>query len=88
MKCEYGVCLNCEKEIVTKCGACNSPQAKTNDYTEVELNWSNGSRMKTAVCRECALGPIWKADKAELTKAIWSKWDAGFNTYDKGITIV
>lgn len=88
MKCEYGYCLNCEKEIVPSCAGCNGRQKPNEHYTEIELSWSNGSRMKTAVCIDCAHGPIWAADKQELTQAVWDAWDKSSQTYDKEVVIV
>lgn len=87
MKCEYGYCLVCEKEIAKSCGTC-STRKPTNDYTEIQLLWSNGSKMATAVCIDCAKGPVWKADKPGMTKAIWDAWDKMNHTYDKEIVIV
>jgi hypothetical protein len=87
MKCEFGYCLVCEKEIARKCGECSS-KTPTGEYTEVTLNWSNGSKMQTAVCIECAPEKIWKADKREMTQAIWDAWDKAGAKYDKGVTLV
>jgi hypothetical protein len=87
MKCEFGYCLNCEKEIAKKCSTCNKRELSS-DYTEVLLNLSNGSRMVTAVCIACSKGPIWNADKQQLTEAIWKAWDDLNHPYDKTVSIV
>lgn len=87
MKCEYGLCLVCEKEIAKPCGECGVKKP-TNDYTEVELTWSNGSKMATAVCTECAPERVWKADKDEMTKAVWAAWDKLKHPYSKEIVLV
>lgn len=87
MKCERGLCLVCEKEIAKKCTGCDA-LTNTQDYTEVELNWSNKSRMRTPVCIDCSKDKVWKADKMELTKAIWDAWDKQGARYDKEIVIV
>ncbi len=87
MKCEYGFCLVCEKEIAPRCGKCDS-RKPGNQYTEVFLTWSNGSKMKTAVCIECAKKKVWDADKQELTQAIWDAWDRVKAPYSKEIVIV
>ena len=89
MKCEFGFCLVCDKEIVPACKECGTRKlTKSSPYTEVQLPWSNGSRMNVAVCVDCASGPVWKADKKELTQAIWDKWDQMGHNYDKGIVLV
>lgn len=87
MRCEFGYCLICDKEIASKCDSCDSKR-NNSEYTEVLLNWSNGSRMTTPVCITCSKGPVWKADKMQMTQAIWDAWDKSGHTYDKGIVIV
>lgn len=88
MKCEYGYCLNCEKEIVPICPTCKTARAPNENYTEVELKWSNGAKMKTAVCIQCAKGPIWKADRKSLTQAVWDAWDKSNGDYSKEVVLV
>lgn len=88
MKCEKGLCLVCEKVIATKCGECGQSWKHNEHHTAVELKWSNGSRMSTPVCVECSRGPVWTADRAELTKVIWDAWDKLGATYDRNIVIV
>jgi len=51
------------------------------------IPWTNGSRMQMACCVACSKGPIWKADKMEMTKAVWAAWDKEGGTYDKEIVI-
>lgn len=87
MKCEFGVCIVCEKEIATKCPTC-SKRSPSEDYTEVQLNWSNGSKMQTAACLDCSKEKVWKADKTELTHAIWDAWDRSNQSYDREVVIV
>lgn len=87
MKCERGRCLVCEKEIAKKCSGCDA-MTNTQDYTEIELNWSNGSRMRMAVCINCSKDKIWKADKTEMTHAIWDAWDKENGKYDKEVVLV
>lgn len=87
MRCEYGFCIVCDAEIAPKCGDCSTRKPGGN-YTEVELKWSNGARMTTAVCIPCSKDQIWKADKTELTKAVWAAWDRQGHQYDKNIVIV
>lgn len=87
MRCEYGFCIVCDKEIAKACPTCNT-KTPNDQYSEVELTWSNGSKMKTAVCAECAPEKIWKADKEKLTQAIWDSWDKIHAIYPKEVKIV
>lgn len=87
MRCEYGYCLVCDKEIAKKCDSC-ATKKPTEDYTEVELKWSNGSKMVTAVCVECARDKVWTADKKEMQQAIWSAWDKQKAVYSKEVVLV
>lgn len=88
MKCEKGLCLVCEKVIAVPCKECGKSYSNTDEYTHVQLSWSNGSRMDTAVCGTCAKDAVWKADKQALTQAIWDAWDKQRATYDKGVVLV
>ncbi len=85
MKCHSGYCLTCDKEIAP---VVNGKRRPGNQYTEVFLDWSNGSRMRTAVCVDCAKANIWTADRSEMTKAIQEAWDAQGGTYDKAVVLV
>ena len=89
MKCEYGFCSVCEKEIAKRCNDCGS-RKPGNEYTEVEVEWSNGSKMKIAVCVTCATTHVWTTPeaKAGLTKAHQDYWDKAKGTYDKAVVIV
>lgn len=85
LRCEFGYCINCDKEIAPKD---ESGKRRTGaEYTEVMIPWTNGSRMQMACCVACSKGPIWKADKMEMTKAVWAAWDKEGGTYDKEIVI-
>lgn len=89
MRAEFGYCTVCEKEIARTCSDCSN-KAKTNDYTEVQVEWSNGSKMKIAVCVDCATSHKWATPeaKAGITKAHWDAWDRLGGAYDKQIVIV
>lgn len=88
MRCEYGYCLICDKEIAKKCETCET-RKPTDDYTEVQLQWSNGSKMNTAVCVECATqGRVHSADRMEMTKAVWKAWERQGGSYDPTVTLV
>jgi len=88
MICKFGFCSVCEKEISKKCDTCDHRQ-QTQDYTEVEMQWSNGAKMKVGVCMDCANSHAWTTPQAKegITKAHWDYWDKGNCTYDKEIVI-
>lgn len=87
MKCEFGYCLVCEKEIAPKCGSCEA-RRPGGQYTEVQLNWSNGSRMNVAVCLDCSKDKVWVADKVAMTQAHFDAWDKCAGQYDREVVIV
>lgn len=87
MRCEFGFCLVCEKEIAPKCDSCKSGRRPGPEYTEVQIKWTNGSLMTTAVCIDCAKGPIWSADKKAMTEATWQAWDKTNANYSKDVVI-
>lgn len=87
MKCKKGLCLICEKEIATPCSHCQKSWTNTEHYTEVQLSWTNGSKMATAVCVDCSKGPVWTANRDEMTQAIWNEWDRLGATYDKAVKL-
>lgn len=89
MKCEFGFCSVCDKEIAQKCPSCDSKRP-SGEYTEVEVQWSNGSKMQIAVCLDCATNHKWTTPeaKAGLTKAHFDHWEKQGGTYDKEIVIV
>ena len=74
MKCEFGWCPVCDKEIASKCGSCQV--RKPNEfYTEVLMNLSNGSKMVMAVCIDCASkNRVHSVDKADLMLAVKAGW--------------
>jgi len=85
MKCEFGYCTVCEKVI-----ASGEPKRPTQDYTEVQMEWSNGSKMKIAVCVDCAKTHRWATPEAKdgITKAHWDAWDKQNALYDRAVTLV
>lgn len=89
MRCEFGYCGVCDKEIATSCPAC-SHKKPTHDYTEVDVQWSNGAKMKIAVCTHCAKTHAWATPeaKAGITKAHWDAWNKTGGHYDKEIVLV
>lgn len=87
MRCEFGYCLSCDKELAHSCPTC-STRKPNEHYTEIEMKWSNGSRIKLAVCVDCAPEKVWKLDKKEVTQAIHSAYDKVGYEYNKEVSIV
>lgn len=89
MKCEFGYCMICEKEIAKPCPTC-STKTKTGDYTEVQIEWSNGSKMQIAVCLSCATSHAWKQEEAKkgITQAHFGAWEKMGHTFDRGVVVV
>lgn len=79
----------CDKEIAKACGSC-STRKPTRDYTEVQVQWSNGSRMNIAVCIDCATSHVWATPeaKAGIALAHQTHWDKHKLIYDPAVTLV
>lgn len=88
MRCEFGFCLSCDKEIAPQCDGCTGRRPNEH-YTEVTLPLSNGSKMNVGVCTGCAEHTIWKADKKALMDAVKAAWDKTPGAvYDKDVSFV
>lgn len=89
MRCEFGYCMVCDKEIAKTCTTCGN-RGKTSEYTEVEIQWSNGSKMQIAVCVSCATSHAWTTPQAKvaITQAHWDAWDKTGGKYDKEVVVV
>ncbi len=89
MRTEFGYCSVCDKEIAKLCTGCGA-KTKTADYTEVEVQWSNGSKMNIAVCLDCAAKNRHASPeaKATITKAHQDYWDKKGGIYDKAVALV
>lgn len=89
MAIEYGFCMVCKTEIAPKCGDC-STRKPGNRYTEVQMEWSNGSKMPVAVCVECAVSHKWTTAhaKAAITEAHQNHWAEQGGQFDKAVVIV
>lgn len=72
MKAEYGLCILCEKDLMSTCGSCGHKKPG-NNYTEVMFDLSNGSKMPVATCLGCK-DKVFHADKAEIMKAVRDGW--------------
>lgn len=72
MKCEYGLCLHCEKDLMTACGTCGHKKPG-NEYSEVLLDLTNGSKMPIAVCHACK-DKVWTGDKKAMMHAVRQGW--------------
>lgn len=86
---EFGFCMVCQKDIAPACGDCRTRKPGS-QYTEVVLEWSNGSKMPVAVCLDCATSHKWNTAHAKqmITKAHHDHWDEQQAVHDKGIVIV
>lgn len=89
MRVEFGYCMVCDKETAKKCDSC-ATKVPTKDFSEVEVAWSNGAKMRIGVCLDCATSHRWATPQAktEITKAHWDHWDKVGGKYDKEIVIV
>lgn len=85
---ELGVCLVCGKKIRDQCSGCEATKPNAH-YTEVEVAWTNGSKMKVAVCLDCAKNATWATPegKKAITEWHWAFWDKQGGKYDKEIVI-
>lgn len=72
MKCEYGLCLICEKDLMVSCPTCNHKKP-SNEYTEVHIDLTNGSKMPIAVCLGCK-DKVHLQDKKEIMCAVRKGW--------------
>jgi hypothetical protein len=82
-------CAVCDKEIATSCPSCNHKKAN-GEYTEVQMEWSNGSKMTVAVCVSCAASHAWATPEAKegITKAHWAAWDKAGGKYSREVVLV
>lgn len=78
-----GFCILCDKPL-TENGRLNG------EYTEVEVEWSNKSRMKIAICKDDAMSHAWATaeGKKKITDWHWTYWLAHGAVVDKEIVIV
>jgi len=78
----------CDKSIAQTCGAC-SHKKPTSDYTEVEIAWTNGAKMKIGVCVACAVSHVWNTPdaKKQITQAHFDHWNKVGASYDKEIVV-
>ena len=88
MRCEYGYCVVCDKELTRCCETCGI-RSRSPEYSEVEVTWTNGSVMRIAVCMTCVATKAWTTPESKrgITEAHWAVWDQHGATYDKGIVI-
>ncbi len=84
-----GACLVCDKAIAKACAACGIT-SKTNEYTEVEIQWSNGCKMKIGICASCATNHAWMNPQAKekIKLAHWNVWEKEGGRYDPEVFIV
>ena len=78
-----GYCIICDKPIAEN-GRPNG------EYTEVEVMWSNKSRMKIAVCKDDAQNNSWATDAGKKLITDWhhTYWGMNGANVDKAVVIV
>jgi hypothetical protein len=78
-----GGCVICDKAIF-------SSGRPNENFTQVEVTWSNKSVMPIGVCMDCAGTHKQATDegKRAIEKWHWTFWDAQRARYDKEITLV
>lgn len=82
MICQPGLCCVCEKVIA-------GGGRPTGDYTQVQVTWTNGSKMDIGVCKDCATSHAWDTPeaKAGITKAHQAYWTKMGGTFDPEVVI-
>lgn len=86
---EPGYCMICHGVTHTSCGSCGVKKF-TDQHTEVEMRWSNGSKMKVGVCVHCAMknAHLEAVNKKKITDAHHNHWSEIRATFDPEVTIV
>lgn len=82
MICQPGLCCVCEKSIA-------DGGRPTDQYTQVTVKWSNGSKMDIGVCKGCASSHAWNTPEAKvgITKAHQDYWTKMGGTFDHEVVI-
>lgn len=82
-------CVVCDTKVHTECGSCGTKKP-TDQFTEIESLWSNGSKMKIGLCVPCSLKNVHATPegKEAITQAHFKHWDEMGFVYDKEIVIV
>ncbi len=89
VKWRVGTCLVCDQSIAETCQACGI-FSKSPNYTEVEIQWSNGCKMNIAICLRCSVDHTWTSPRAKqkIKEAHWDTWDKEGGKYDPEVFIV
>lgn len=89
MAIEFGFCMICQKEIAPKCNDCGT-RKPAGQYTEVAMQWSNGSQMQVAVCLDCAKDNKHTTAHAKqlITKAHQDHWKEQGGQFDPAVILV
>ena len=87
MIARFGFCTICGKETAP---LQNGRRVPSSQFTEVEVEWSNKSKMKIGVCTDCATENKHATahGKSAITQAHQEYWDAHQGVYDKGVIVV
>lgn len=85
MIAERGNCLTCNTPIREK----PSMRALPN-YSEVQVVWSNGSKMNVAVCQDCAKNATWATPEGQksITEWHWNYWTKEGGKFNREIVVV
>lgn len=86
---EAGYCMVCNSETHSKCPSCGTKKFNAK-HTEVEMQWSNGAKMKVGVCVPCAKANKWATEeaKAKITKAHHDHWEETGGKVDRSVKLV
>lgn len=72
MKCEYGLCIVCEKDLMIACATCGHKRPG-NEYSEVLLKLSNGSLMPIVACH-AHKDTLHNEDREKIMEAVQLGW--------------
>lgn len=89
MTIELGYCLICKVKVHNQCGHCGEKKL-TDQFTEVEVMWSNGAKMKIGVCVPCALKNAHATEEGKriVQEDHWKHWNELGGKFDREIVIV
>lgn len=81
-------CMLCQAKTHVECGSCG--HKKPNDqYTQVEVTWTNGAKMQIGICVGCAMKNAHHnpQNKQVITQLHHDYWDGQGHQHDRGVVI-
>lgn len=81
-------CMLCGNKTHIECGHCG--HVRVNDqYTQVEVQWTNGSKMMIGLCVDCANKNAHQDPqiKAKITELHQAEWDRAGHRFDREVVI-